>query len=81
MVLTFELSEPAALAAGCGLVDFSIYSGPKLALTVHKFRPEASAYGSQSECHLASDLRLILLGGNALNQQPRFLRGVIDPES
>jgi len=39
MALTFELSEPTALAAGCSLVDFSINSGPKL----------ASAYGSQSE--------------------------------
>ena len=36
MVLTFEMSEPTALAAGCSLVDFSINSGPKLALTVHK---------------------------------------------
>jgi len=33
---TFKLSEPTALAAGCSLVDFSINSGPKLALTVHK---------------------------------------------
>jgi len=36
MALTFELSEPSALALGCSLVDFSINSGPKLALTVHK---------------------------------------------
>ena len=36
MALTFELSEPTAIAAGCNLVDFSINSGPKLALTVHK---------------------------------------------
>ena len=36
MALTFELSEPTALAAGCSLID--------------SFRPEASAYGSQSEC-------------------------------
>jgi len=36
MALTFELSEPTALAAGCSLVNFSINSGPKLALTVHK---------------------------------------------
>ena len=41
MALTFELSEPTALAAGCSLVDSSINSGPKLALTVHK----ASAVG------------------------------------
>jgi len=43
MVLTLEVGEPTALAAGRSLVDFSINSGPKL----------ASAYGSQSECHLA----------------------------
>ena len=47
MALTFELSEPTALAAGCSLVElseaagcilvnFSINSGPKLTLTVHK---------------------------------------------
>jgi len=36
MVLTIEVSEPTALAAGCSLVDFLINSGPKLALTVHK---------------------------------------------
>jgi len=36
MALTFELSEPTALAAGCSLVNFCINSCPKLALTVHK---------------------------------------------
>ena len=36
MALTFELSEPPALAAGCSLVNASINSGPKLALSVHK---------------------------------------------
>ena len=36
MVLTLKLNEPTALAAGCTLVYFSINSGPKLALTVHK---------------------------------------------
>ena len=36
MALTFELCEPTALAEGGSLVDSSIYSGPKLALTVHK---------------------------------------------
>ena len=36
MALTFELSEPTALAASCSLIDSSIKSGPKLALTVHK---------------------------------------------
>jgi len=36
MALTFELSEPTALAAGISLVNFSINSGPKLAVTVHK---------------------------------------------
>ena len=30
-----DLSEPTALAAGCSLVNCSINSGPKLALTVH----------------------------------------------
>jgi len=36
MALTFELSEPTTLAAGYGLVNFSINSGPKLAITVHR---------------------------------------------
>ena len=44
MALTFELCEPTALATGCSLVDFSIF---------YQFGPEASAYGSQSECHLS----------------------------
>ena len=47
MALTFELSEPTALAAGCSLVDSSINSGPKLALTVHK----VSAIGLYASGH------------------------------
>ena len=36
MALTFDFCEPMALAAGVSLATFSINSGPKLALTVHK---------------------------------------------
>jgi len=36
MALTFELSEPTALAAGSSLVNVCINSGPKLVLTVHE---------------------------------------------
>jgi len=36
MALTLEVGEPTALAAGCSLVNFSVKSGPKLALSVHK---------------------------------------------
>ena len=36
MALAFEICEPTALAEGGSLVDPSINSGPKLALTVHK---------------------------------------------
>jgi len=36
LLMTFKSSAPTALAAGCSLDDFSINSGPKLALTVHK---------------------------------------------
>ena len=46
MALTFELSEPQALAVGFHLYNLSI-----------NFRPEASAFGSQSECHWALSQR------------------------
>jgi len=36
MALNFELSEPTTRTTGCGLVNFSSKSGPKLALAVHK---------------------------------------------
>ena len=57
MALTFELSEPTALAAGCSLVDSSINSGPKLALTVHK----VSAIG-QAGTHFSGAARAARLG-------------------
>ena len=43
MALTFELSEPQALAVGFHLYNLSINSGPKLALTVHKVSVTARA--------------------------------------
>jgi len=36
MALTFELRGPTGLHAGCSLVTFSINSGPKLAIAVHR---------------------------------------------
>jgi len=36
MARTFDLSEPTAPAAGCILIDFSINSVTKLAITVDK---------------------------------------------
>ena len=48
MALTFELCEPQALAVGFHLYNLSI-----------NFRPEASAFGSQSEGHLARAVPLI----------------------
>ena len=41
MALSFELSEPTALAEGGSFIYVSIK------------KPEASAFGSQSECHWA----------------------------
>ena len=44
MALTFELCEPQALAVGFHLYNLLI-----------NFRPEASAFGSQSECRWANE--------------------------
>ena len=48
MALTFELCEPQALAVGFHLYNLSI-----------NFRPEASTFGSQNECHWARAVPLI----------------------
>ena len=56
MALTFELCEPQALAVGFHLYNLSI-----------NFRPEVSAFGSQSECHLP------IAGG--MNNASEFISG------
>ena len=74
MALTLELSEPTALAAGCSLVDFSINSGPKLALTVHKVsaiwlapsaHPPTNCTNTKFSTPAASDMLLTFAKGKS----------------